>query len=77
MIADGCWVSSLSKRPTRSDVRRVGPNSAGGAMNLKLSCTDGAGHCHSHLLIEADYDSRDSLAQRVELLCTFEPAALD
>jgi hypothetical protein len=54
-----------------------GPNSAGGGMNLKLSCSDGAGHCHLHLLIEADYHSRDSLAERVEMLCTFEPAALD
>ena len=54
-----------------------GPNSAGGAMNLKFSCIDGAGHCQLHVTIEADYDRRDSLAERVEMLCTFEPAALD
>jgi hypothetical protein len=54
-----------------------GPESAGGAMNLKFSCIDGAGHCHLHVTIEADYDRRDLLAQRVEMLCAFEPAALD
>jgi hypothetical protein len=54
-----------------------GPNSAGGAMNLKFSCIDGAGHCQLHITIEADYDRRDLLAQRVEMLCAFEPAALD
>jgi hypothetical protein len=54
-----------------------GPDSAGGAMNLKLSCIDGAGHCHLHLLIEADYDGRNLLAERVEMHCAFEPAALD
>ena len=46
-----------------------GPNSAGGAMNLKLSCIDGAGHCRLHLLIEADCDSKDLLAERVEMHC--------
>ena len=54
-----------------------GPTFAGGAMNLNLSCIDGAGHCQLHLIIEADYDRQESLAQRVEMLCAFEPAALD
>jgi hypothetical protein len=53
-----------------------GPKSAGGAMNLKFSCIDGAGHCELHLMVEADYDRRDA-AERVEMLCAFEPAALD
>ena len=53
-----------------------GPKSAGGAMNLKFSCIDGAGHCQLHLTVEADYDVRDA-AERVEMLCAFEPAALD
>jgi hypothetical protein len=54
-----------------------GSKSAGGAMNLRFSCIDGAGHCQLHVTIEADYDSRDLLAERVEMLCAFEPAALD
>ncbi|HEX3435283.1 MAG TPA: hypothetical protein VHT24_00835 [Pseudacidobacterium sp.] len=54
-----------------------GPKSAGGAMNLKFSCIDGVGHCQLHVTIEADYDRRDLLAERVEMLCAFEPAALD
>ena len=45
-------------------------------MNLKFSCIDGAGHCQLHLAVEADYDRRDA-AERVEMLCAFEPAALD
>ena len=53
-----------------------GPKSAGGAMNLMFSCIDGAGHCQLHLMVEADYDRRDA-AERVEMLCAFEPAALD
>jgi hypothetical protein len=53
-----------------------GSKSAGGAMNLKFSCIDGAGHCRLHLMLEADYDRRDA-AERVEMLCPFEPAALD
>jgi hypothetical protein len=55
----------------------IGPKSAGGAMNLELSCIDGAGHCQLHVMIEADYDRQDLLAERVEMLCAFEPAALD
>ena len=67
---------------TLSDRREItfgafGPESAGGATNLKLSCIDGAGHCRMHVTIEADYALRDSLAERVEMLCGFEPAALD
>lgn len=54
-----------------------GPQAAGGAMNLKFSCIDGAGHCQLHVTIEADHDRGDLLAQRVEMLCAFEPAALD
>ena len=54
-----------------------GPKYAGGAMNLKLSCIDGAGHCQLHVTIEADYGRGDMLAQRVEMLCAFDPAALD
>lgn len=54
-----------------------GPKNAGGAMNLKFTCIDGAGHCQLHLVIEADYDRQDSLTERVEMLCAFEPAALD
>jgi len=64
-----------------SDRREVtfgafGPKSAGGAMNLKFSCIDGAGHCELHCMVEADYDRRDA-PERVEMLCAFEPAALD
>ena len=55
-----------------------GPQFAGGAMNLKFSCNDGACHCQLHLTIEAaDYDQQDVLAERVEMFCAFEPAALD
>jgi hypothetical protein len=43
-----------------------GPNSAGGAMALRFSCRDGAGHCQLHITIEADFELRDSPAQRVE-----------
>lgn len=54
-----------------------GPKFAGGAMKLKFACIDGAGHCQLHVTIEADYDRGELLAQRVEMLCAFEPAALD
>lgn len=54
-----------------------GSKFAGGATNLKLSCIDDAGHCQLHMTIEADFAQRDSLAERVEMLCAFEPAALD
>lgn len=54
-----------------------GPQSAGGAMNLKFSCIDGAGHGQLHVTIEADCARGDLLAERVEMLCAFEPAALD
>lgn len=54
-----------------------GAELAGGAMNLKFSCIDGAGHCQLQVTIEADYVNRDSLTERVDMLCTFEPAALD
>ena len=53
-----------------------GPRSAGGALNLTFSCIDGAGHCQLHLMVEADYDRRNA-AERVEMFCAFEPAALD
>jgi hypothetical protein len=54
-----------------------GPKFAGGAMTLGFSCVDGAGHCRLRLIIEADYDVQAPVAQRVEMLCAFEPAALD
>jgi len=54
-----------------------GPRSAGGGMSLKFACIDGAGHCQLHVRIEADYDRRELVAERVEMLCMFEPAALD
>jgi len=54
-----------------------GPNSAGGGMALRFFCRDGAGHCQLHTTIEADYKLRDSPAERVEFLSSFEPAALD
>lgn len=50
---------------------------AGGAMKLQLSCSDGAGHCGLSIAIEADYKSRASRAERVELSTQIEPAALD
>lgn len=56
---------------------KFGPEFAGGAMSLNFSCIDGAGHCQLNVSIEAAYESRDLLAQRVEMLCAFEPAALD
>jgi hypothetical protein len=73
----------LAGFPVRLDDRRevtfgaFGPKFAGGAVTLQFSCIDGAGHCQLHVTVEADYDRRDSLAQRVEMLCAFEPAALD
>ena len=73
----------LAGFPTSLEDRRevtfgaFGPKFAGGAMNLTFSCIDGAGHCQLHGTIEAAYDSRDLLAERVELLCALEPAALD
>ncbi len=42
-----------------------GPESAGGAMDLKFSCIDSAGHCQLHLTIEADYEHRESETERV------------
>jgi len=54
-----------------------GPKFAGGAMSLKFWCVDGAGHGQLHVTVEADYDRGDSVAQRVEMVCAFEPAALD
>ena len=56
-----------------------GSKSAGGAMNLKLACIDGAGHCQLHVTIEADYDLW-KLAVRSETrrnVFALEPAALD
>jgi hypothetical protein len=65
----------------REDQREVtlgafGPKCAGGAMKLNFSCIDSAGHCQVRLVIEDDY-RQESLAQRVEMSCAFEPAALD
>ena len=54
-----------------------GPESAGGAMTLQFACIDGAGHCQLHVTMEADYDRGNLLAERVEMLCALEPAALD
>lgn len=54
-----------------------GPKSAGGAATLQFECTDRAGHCQLHLTMESDYDRRDLLAERVEMLSALEPAALD
>jgi hypothetical protein len=54
-----------------------GPKFAGGAMELQLSCSDGAGHARLDVTIEADYGRRESRTERVELTSTFEPAALD
>jgi hypothetical protein len=54
-----------------------GPKSAGGAITLKFACIDGAGHCQLHATMESDYDRWDLLAERVEMLSVFEPAALD
>jgi len=54
-----------------------GPKFAGGAVTLQFACIDGAGHCQLHVTMEAEYDIRESLAERVEMLSTFEPAALD
>src|SRR5580692_1693783 len=73
----------MARFPAGLDERRevrfggFGPKSAGGAMSLNFSCVDGAGHCQLYLKIEADYDRQDLLAERVEVLCAFEPAALD
>jgi hypothetical protein len=54
-----------------------GPKFAGGAMTLQFACIDGAGHCQLHVTMEADYDRGNLLAERVEMLSAFEPAALD
>jgi len=54
-----------------------GPEFAGGAMNLKFSSIDLAGHCRLHLRMESNYEHRESLAERVELLGAVEPAAVD
>jgi len=54
-----------------------GSDSAGGALTLRFACIDGAGHCQLHVTMEADHDRRDLLAERVEMLSTLEPAALD
>lgn len=54
-----------------------GAGIAGGAMELKLSCSDSAGHSRLEIAIEADYPHRDARTERVELISAFEPAALD
>ena len=54
-----------------------GPEFAGGAMNLKFSTIDLAGHCILQVKMESDHKNRDSHAERVELVGAFEPAALD
>jgi len=38
---------------------------------------DNASKSQLHVTVEADYDRGDLLTQRVEMLCAFEPAALD
>ena len=45
--------------------------SASGALALRLSCTDGAGHCRLQLTLQK------SANERVELCGPVEPAALD
>lgn len=46
-----------------------------GALDLKFSCVDGAGHCRVHVTIETDF--RHLPTERVEMYGMFEPAALD
>lgn len=48
-----------------------------GAMELKFSCIDLAGHCHLLLKIEADPIAQKLPLQRVELIGGVEPAAID
>ena len=54
-----------------------GPESGGGAMALRFSCIDSAGHCRLQLKIESDPLLRESLIESVELIGAVEPAALD
>jgi hypothetical protein len=56
-----------------------GPKSAGGGMILTFACADGAGHCKLRVRIQADanYDRPELVVEQVEMLCSFEPAALD
>jgi hypothetical protein len=55
----------------------IGPKFAGGAMTLQFACIDRAGHCQLHVTMEADFERRDLVAERVGMLSVFEPAALD
>jgi hypothetical protein len=53
-----------------------GPESGGGAMFLKFSCVDRAGHCQLQLKLESDPILQSPL-ECVELISGVEPAALD
>ena len=54
-----------------------GPESGGGAMAVKLTCIDRAGHCRLRLELESDPLQREPHLERVELIAAFEPSALD
>ena len=53
-----------------------GPEFGGGAMALRLSCPDRAGHCQLQLELQSDPLLRLPM-ERVELIGAVEPAALD
>ena len=54
-----------------------GRDSGAGAVALKLTCIDRAGHCALHVTLESDPLLRDSPLDRVELCGAVEPAALN
>jgi len=64
-----------------SDTREVtlgafGQKFAGGAVRLRLYCTDLAGHTTAEIPIEADYATSE-VAETATVFAKFEPAALD
>jgi len=64
-----------------SDTREVtlgafGQKFAGGAVRLRLYCTDLAGHTTAEIAIEADYATSE-VAETATVFAKFEPAALD
>ncbi len=65
----------------RTDTREIvfgafGPDSAGGAVRIRVSCTDASFHISAHVEIESEYDEAGTF-ESVALVLPIETAALD
>jgi hypothetical protein len=65
----------------RSDTREIvfgafGPDSAGGAVRIRVSCTDASVHLSARVEIESEYDEAGAF-ESVALVLPIEAAALD